>query len=99
MNTTNSPQVIAIRARYQSSLPEKSEMLAAHERVLETSQDEQTLKELKDDLHKLAGSSGMYGYHDISGLCRKAMYVIEQGELADLGKYLGEVQNLLKQYA
>ena len=39
MKTQESPQVAAIRARYQSSLKDKAEMLAAHTAALVASKD------------------------------------------------------------
>ena len=102
MKTQESPQVAAIRARYQSSLKEKAEMLAAHSAVLDSSKDNNlgiALEALRDDLHKLAGSSGMYGYADISKVCRHAMSAIDEEKLEDLAQYLHEAQQLLKQHA
>jgi len=102
MKTQESPQVAAIRARYQSSLKDKAEMLAAHTAALVASKDNNldlTLEALRDDLHKLAGSSGMYGYEDISKVCRHAMRAIDEEKLEDLDQHLHEAQQLLKQHA
>ena len=97
MKTQESPQVAAIRARYQSSLKDKAEMLATHSAAVVSSKDNNldvALEALRDDLHKLAGSSGMYGYEDISKVCRHAMSAIDEEKLEDLDQYLHEAQQL-----
>jgi HPt (histidine-containing phosphotransfer) domain-containing protein len=67
-----SPQVKAIRQRYKASLKGKSDMVNDYLVLLiepsGTSDDK--LHNIYLELHKLAGSSGMYGYQDISDLAR-----------------------------
>lgn len=103
MSTPESPQVAAIRARYQSNLMEKAKLLATRSDAIRKAQSEQVLQQarqdLREDLHKLAGSSGMYGYNDISALCRKAMSDVDDNDAGELDKCMAELQDVIRQHA
>ena len=75
--SSDSPQIVAIRARYKASFSEKKQLIDEYvERLSDEPTDKLVLSELHGELHKLAGSSGMYGYDDISRLCREIMQEI-----------------------
>ena len=93
-----SPQVAAIIERYKSSLIEKAELINQHLRNLvnEESVQQSALEDANQDLHKLAGSSGMYGYVDVSDLARLAMRNIADNDLKNLELSLLQLRNLLQ---
>lgn len=71
----NSENINAIQARYRASFGEKKIMIDEYRSKL--SDPSCNLPELYEqvhaDLHKLAGSLGMYGYHDLATQARLAM--------------------------
>ena len=96
MQNSVSPQIIELRARYQSSLPEKAAMIEEHIVMLSSGGDsDDKISETHEVLHKLAGSAGMYGYDEISSLCRQAMTNSSQQNLSLLLPQLTELKNLL----
>lgn len=96
----DSPQIAAIKLRYQQSFAEKAEVIAEHLAAHLTGEDSAiTLQDTRDMLHKLAGSSGMYSYNDISSVCRSAMDRIDQDDLTALANRLEHLKELLEQYA
>jgi len=98
--TSDSPQIAAIKLRYQQSFPEKAVVVAEHlEALLGDENTEIKVKDTRELLHKLAGSSGMYGYADISALCRSAMERADQGDNTALVNRLEHLRELLEQYA
>ncbi len=99
MSKQDSPQVRAIRARYQQSFSDKASELGALQSALLEGRGENPESELNEYLHKLAGSSGMYGYSDLSQVCREAMAAIESGNDTNLARSLEQVQALLTEYA
>jgi HPt (histidine-containing phosphotransfer) domain-containing protein len=50
-------------------------------------------------LHRLAGSSGMYGYSDIAELSRAAMQSSQRNDAPLLVEQLNELRDLVEQYA
>lgn len=100
MQNPVSPQIAEIRARYQTSLPEKATMIDEHIYLLSMeSVADSLIQETHEALHKLAGSAGMYGYDEISLLCRAAMTNTSQQALDTLLSQLSELKNLLEEYA
>jgi len=84
----DSSQIQAIRARYRQSFTQKKTMIDGYlENImgLKSKSDDQALKQEFDvchsELHKLAGSFGMYDYQAISAVCREA--IIRQIECYD----------------
>ena len=99
MNQPESPQVKALKERYKASFPEKIELLNEQLLSLSTQASEKSgFVEVRESLHKLAGSSGMYGYDDISLSCRNAMSIIDEADTVGLSSGLKEVIRLLEQY-
>ena len=99
----DSPQILALKERYKSSLDDKVQMLSDY--LIAIDSDEATLTELSElrgFLHKLAGSSGMYGYDDISAASREAMLLADQvdsmANIDDLRAMTSEVVKLLQSY-
>lgn len=103
MTDQDSPQILALKERYKSSFEEKTQLLSDYLTAVENG--EATLdqvSELGSFLHKLAGSSGMYGYDDISAASREAMLVANQIEniayIDELSVSIHEVMNLLQSH-
>lgn len=97
----DSPQIKAIRARYQSSLKEKAEFVEQYSAELSDVDSEnyqENLAFFRAELHKLAGSSGMYGYKDVCDLSRRAMSCIDNDELTELQSINAQLHKLLKSY-
>ena len=94
MNQFESPQVKALKDRYRASFVEKIATLNEQRNALAIDGDSQ-LTEAHESLHKLAGSSGMYGYEDVSLLCRKTMTKTDK---ADVVEGLDALIELLEQH-
>lgn len=95
-----SQQVRAIRARYVASFPEKAEMVAACISLAKAqSVTEANLLEVKEHMHKLAGSSGMYGYKDVCDVARSSMMAIDSDDTSSLLSDLEQLRDLLLNYA
>lgn len=92
-----SPQIQAIRERYKSSLPEKAELIAEQIDLISSSKAG-SLDECHGVLHKLAGSSGMYGYEDIALLCRSAMARVQDMDTIQLLNELTDLKDLLEKH-
>jgi HPt (histidine-containing phosphotransfer) domain-containing protein len=93
-----SPQIQAIRERYKTSLPEKAELIAEQVDALSQS-NASAFDETHSALHKLAGSSGMYGYDDIAVICRSAMVSAQQKDTQLLIQQLSELIAMLEKHA
>lgn len=93
-----SSQIQAIRERYQASLPEKAELITSQIDALSNSTKD-AFSEAHSVLHKLAGSSGMYGYSDIALICRSAMESAQNQDLSSLLQQLSELKELLEQHS
>jgi HPt (histidine-containing phosphotransfer) domain-containing protein len=97
MNNT-SAEIEAVRQRYQASLMDKALTVSNCLTALESDQGcchQAGVQQTQEFLHKLAGSSGMYGYQDISELARTAMRDIEQNDQNNLHKRLSQLRELL----
>ncbi len=90
--STDSPQVAAIKERYKASFPEKVEVIRT---ALNSVFDNDDLEPVKEELHKLAGSLGMYGYQELAAHCRSAMEHIDQRNRGELINDLNAVIELL----
>lgn len=90
----------AIRTRYKASFTEKADTIAELiDLVSNDSVSESELFEVKEQLHKLAGSSGMYGYQDVCDRSRSGMVAIENDDLPSLTSDLEELRSLLLGHA
>ena len=97
----NSERIEELRLRYKRSLADKAEALALLSTRL-AEQDhvsEEMQAEIHEYLHKLAGSSGMYGYTDIAGMCRRTLTELENQQITALPGQLERIRNLLQQHA
>lgn len=90
--TQDSPQILAIKERYKASFPDKAD---AVKHLLSTVQSDGDLDLIKEEMHKLAGSSGMYGYEQISAVCRSAMSNADERNRQKLAGDLKKVIDLL----
>ena len=93
---SDSPQIQAIKQRYRESLKEKADMVAKFRSSIEV---ESQFDLMKEELHKLAGSSGMYGYQDLADTCRAAMGSIDSDAIGILADQLDLIVGLLNQYS
>lgn len=87
--STDSPQVAALKERYKASFPEKVEIIKS---TLDTVSSNGDLELVKEELHKLAGSSGMYGYQDLAAFCRGGM---DKAERQDRGALLEDLNKII----
>lgn len=102
MSQSDSAEVLAIKARYRRSMGDKAKQVAQQLNALQAANAQAThalRQSLHDDLHKLAGSSGMYGYHDIAQCAQHAMIKLAEHNLVDLEQHLAELQMLLEHHA
>ncbi|RBP49258.1 Hpt domain-containing protein [Arenicella xantha] len=99
--SVESPTIVALKQRYKASLPEKIEELVLHIAALnaEGGNGRESLQELHGFLHRLAGSTGMYGYDDLSALCQSGIKFIQQEDLNNLAAELQRLREMLEQYA
>jgi HPt (histidine-containing phosphotransfer) domain-containing protein len=102
----NTDKIQKLRDDYKNSLLDKSVIISDLLLMISTdasdsgaSVSDKTLIELHQYLHKLAGSSGMYGYSEIAQLSRAAMQSSKRKATQLLTDQLGELRDLLKQSA
>jgi len=99
MNHSESPQIQALKQRYKASLVDKIELVLQQIEAIETSAGaSDSIAEAHDVLHKLAGSSGMYGYDDINILCRDVMAELDALTVDGSIAALKQVVELLEQH-
>ena len=96
MNKPESPQVQAIKERYRLSFSEKIDFLKTL--LLSLNNGVDNFVEIHESLHKLAGSSGMYGYDDISALCRQSMENSTAQDPVEVAENLRDIIMLLEHY-
>ena len=98
---TESANIRALRERYRRRLVGKlTELDQLTEREAHPHQQEgEGGLDLAQYLHRLAGSSGMYGYQDISTVARAAMRDIEERNRQSLEQHLNRLRALLAEYS
>jgi len=96
-----SPKITDIRERFKSSLLEKAEVFGQYlDNIVESDEtNAELLNELREDLHKLAGSTGMYGYDDLAKMSREAMDLIDSSDEFGAEQKVLAIHNLLKKHA
>ena len=96
-----SPKIADIRERFKSSLLEKAEVFGQYlDKIVESDEtNAELLNELREDLHKLAGSTGMYGYDDLAKMSREAMNLIDSSDEFGAEQKVLAIHNLLKKHA
>jgi len=97
--TQDSPQVQEIRARYKASLSDKARMINEYLTAFQENSNDELLTQIRGELHKLAGSAGMYDYDDISSLARSGMVLIDEQSYDGLANQLQLLKDLLLQHA
>lgn len=73
----DSARLAQLHERFRASLPQKSEELKTRWRAV-ASNDAYALDELLRYVHRLAGSTGMYGYEELARLARSVEHVLKQ---------------------
>jgi HPt (histidine-containing phosphotransfer) domain-containing protein len=100
MSQAESPQIKALKERYRASFPEKVELLRQQREVITHDQiNSQQRLQVNELLHKLAGSSGMYGYLEINASCREIMVEIDVLDVATLVVMITELMMLLERHS
>ncbi|MBX2849630.1 MAG: Hpt domain-containing protein [Acidiferrobacterales bacterium] len=99
--SAGSNQIQRLQERYKSSMPEKAKLLTEHLHILiDNEVPSQNLYDVvREDVHKLAGSLGMYGYSDIAEVARDVMCIIDEQDAERLAIELLNLRNLLRQQA
>ena len=97
----NSTNINAIQARYKASLGEKKMLIDNYRSRLfdTTSSLSELYEEVHADLHKLAGSLGMYGYDDLALQARLAMESALTGNKQELDESLVKLSLLFAEYS
>ncbi len=73
-----------LKQRYHASLSEKSAALGEQwEAVTQSKFSIQALTALQQSVHRLAGSTGMYGYHRLAELARELEICLSEPAPAD----------------
>lgn len=89
-----------LRMRYRASSGDKKALLLALSDAYQGGQREQSQRhaELQGALHKLAGSSGMYGYTELHSAASKALRILEGDSInaADVTDAVVEVVQALE---
>ena len=99
MTDTESPQIQALKQRYKERLTDKIELIQLQiSSIIEAGGDADSIEQAHQTLHKLAGSSGMYGYDDVNLLCRKVMSQLGAVSVDDAVSGLNQVVELLQQH-
>jgi len=84
--------------KYRLTIPEKIKTLESLIEAIVTKPSEQNVKLLRESLHKIAGSSGIYGFNEVSQMC-KQMEVKVLTWMDDLSKVNNEeLQEFLKTF-
>jgi len=105
MMVNDSPQIQAIRARFRNSFNEKKQMIDTFIAGVEASKKQgndallkSELESCHAELHKLAGSFGMYGYSDVAETCRAGMKAISDLNVDESLIMLNKVSVLLSEF-
>jgi HPt (histidine-containing phosphotransfer) domain-containing protein len=82
MKLNDSPKVAELKSKYHASLSSKAQELNKYQSRIESADSKADLKlvfsEFEQYVHKLAGSSGMYGYDSISKVSRQLLMVLRE---------------------
>lgn len=101
MTNQESEKIVQLRRKYQRSLGDK---LAQLDQLWPRgeSRPESVLGNDSDFfmfVHRLAGSSGMYGYENLSSTSRQVLNQLEQHQVDELPVTVSKLRGLLKQLA
>ncbi|QLH35012.1 MAG: Hpt domain-containing protein [Parachlamydiaceae bacterium] len=69
--TPKEQSLLMIIEDYRASIPNRLELLQSLVDEMRKNPRLETLKELKLQIHKLAGSAGLYGYEQVSLICKE----------------------------
>lgn len=95
------PQIRDLRKRYKGGLSDKANTVNEYSQTLTESglSFVDWADQVRGDLHKMVGSSGMYGYEDVAELARDIMHNLDKQDVAELEQQLLALRDLLQQYA
>ena len=93
----NADNINEIKARYKSSFVEKKKMIDDFRNdLVKISADQGDLfEQINADLHKLAGSLGMYGYSEMAEKARLGMKLSDNNEKQALLESLEALSSML----
>ena len=98
--SANSASIAEIKQRYRNSMPDKaSELTRLIATLSGVDMSAANLQETHAYLHRLAGSSGMYGYDELSQCCQSTIVFIQHQRQAETIAGLQSLLELLEQYA
>jgi HPt (histidine-containing phosphotransfer) domain-containing protein len=60
-----------LEEEYKNSIPEKIDSLQKHIENLRQAMNEETLKTLRIEVHKIAGTAGSFGFSQVSKICKE----------------------------
>ena len=99
LGASDSVGIDAIKKRYRNSLPDKAEELTQCMIALTVEQSsDHDLQAAHAFLHRFAGSSGMYGYDELSVQCQLAIEAIQESDRAKVLAQLQQLKQLLERY-
>jgi len=82
MNLKDSPKVIELKEKYRDSFQDKVTEIDSLTQQIKLANTRKEVKnaytEYEQYIHKLAGSSGMYGYHHVSKIARELLTVLRE---------------------
>lgn len=58
-------------SEYQATIPERLELLKSLIQEMKKKPNEKTLQALRLQVHKIAGNAGLYGYNEVSEICKE----------------------------
>jgi UDP-N-acetyl-D-glucosamine dehydrogenase len=73
-------------SEYQATIPDRIELLRNLIQEMKEKPNEKTLKELRLQVHKLAGNAGLYGYNEVSQICKDFDKLLTK-DIEDFKKY------------
>lgn len=98
-------QIQKLKEKYRDSFSNKKNQTEDYIKLIMESQEninETVLNDVHEYMHKLSGSSGMYGYADIAKIARGVMSLCKASNgksiNSDLVDLLSQLSNLLEQY-
>lgn len=83
---------------YAKTIPDKIDLFTKLIAAIHHHPDEESLSRLKDAAHKIGGSSGSYGYHSISKICKELECDIKrmlEGKVAPSIPWIGDLNLFL----
>lgn len=64
-------ELAELQEKYKKSIPEKLSAIQKLVEAVKKSPSKESVSALRFDVHKIAGNSALYGYPEVSSLCKK----------------------------